>query len=252
MLFTLQRWVIWPGTRTPTDERISGQLPGLEKLWLNTDEGRVEAWLLPGKGVSATTPGPAVIAAHGNAELIEYMAPLMTGWQELGFSVLLPEYRGFGRSAGSPSQEAVTADYVAFYDLLAARPDVDKHSIIFHGRSLGGGVACALAAERTPAALVLQSTFTSVTRMARGYLLPSMFVRDPFDNLSVLRSLAVPVLLVHGRHDSMIPFEHSEDLAAAAANATLVPYDADHNDCPPVWSAFWSDVEAFLTDNNLR
>ena len=79
----------------------------LKKIWLDTEEGRVEAWLIPGDDVSAERPGPAVVFTHGNAELIDYWPAALAGYQKLGATLLLPEYRGYGRSAGSPSQEKI-------------------------------------------------------------------------------------------------------------------------------------------------
>jgi hypothetical protein len=72
-------------------------------------------------------------------------------------------------------------------------------------------------------------------------------VRDPFDNLAALRRYPGPVLILHGRHDPVIPFAHGEALARAATRATLVEYPCGHNDCPPDPQRFWRDIAAFLT-----
>jgi fermentation-respiration switch protein FrsA (DUF1100 family) len=71
-------------------------------------------------------------------------------------------------------------------------------------------------------------------------------VRDPFDNLAALREVDAPVLIVHGSRDSLIPVAHAHALAGATADATVVLYDADHNDCPPDWRELWREVEGFL------
>ena len=201
---------------------------------------------LPGQGASKDRPGPAVIFAHGNGELIDHWPEPLAELRRMGVSVLMPEYRGYGRTPGWPSQEAITEDYVKFYDLLAARPEVDRRRIVFFGRSLGGGAVCSLARQRKPRAMILMSTFTSVTRMARRYLVPSFLVRDPFDNLTAVSQLDIPLLIVHGRQDSLVPYEHGQKLHAAARQSELVTYEADHNDCPPNWSAFWGDLRRFL------
>lgn len=246
-MFSLQRLFIYPRYVTEPLPDAGRGVDGLVRLTVTTGQGEVEAWLLPGRGVSPGHPGPAVIFAHGNAELIDLWPREMERYRRMGISVLLPEYRGYGRSAGSPSQEAITADFERFYDQLVARPEVDRRRVVFHGRSLGGGAVCALAARRPPAAMVLQSTFTSMRRMARRYLVPGFLVRDPYDNLEVVGALGCPVLIVHGRRDRLIPFEHGVELSRAAARATLVDYpEADHNDCPPDWSRFWDEVERFL------
>ena len=169
-------------------------------------------------------------------------------YRKRGVSVLLPEYRGYGRSAGSASQAGITADFIRFHDLLAARKEVDASRIIFHGRSLGGAVVCALAERRKPAAIILQSTFTRFTDMTSKYFVPSFLVLDPFDSLSVISEFDGPVLVVHGRHDSLIPHSHGQALAAAAARGRLVSYDSDHNNCPPDWNDFWAQVDVFLDE----
>ena len=247
-MFSLQRLLIYPRYATEPLSHPGRGIAGLVRLTVGSDQGDVEGFFLPGDGVSASRPGPAVIFAHGNAELIDHWPDQMTRYRRMGISVLLPEYRGYGRSAGSPSQHAITADLLRFHDWLTARPEVDGGRIVYHGRSLGGGAVCALAAERPPAALVLQSTFTSLRRMARRYLMPGFLVRDPYDNLAVVRDLTCPLLIFHGRKDRVIPFEHALELDNAAGDrARLVEYPgADHNDCPPDWTRFWDEVERFL------
>jgi fermentation-respiration switch protein FrsA (DUF1100 family) len=245
-VLSLQRLMIFPRYLLQPDERPGVGVRGLVRLSVQSPEGPVEGWFLPGLGVSAERPGPAVLFAHGNAELIEHWPEVLHRYRELGISVLLPEYRGYGRSAGSPSQAAITEDFIAFYDLLVHRPEVDRDRVVFHGRSLGGGAVCALAEHRRPAALVLQSTFASMRRMARRYLVPGFMVRDPFDNLAAVSRVGRPVLIVHGRRDGLIPYAHARALHEAAPGSQLVGYDADHNDCPPDWAAFWQEITRFL------
>lgn len=251
MLLALQRRIVFPRHLTPAAAGAGDRLEGLERLWIDTEAGRVEAWFLPGVGVGPAHPGPAVIFAHGNAELIDDWPQRLQPYRRLGISVLLPEYRGYGRSAGSPSQAAIGADFVRFYDWLAARREVDAAKIVLHGRSLGGGVACQLAEQRDVAALILMSTFSSVRELARKLWVPSFLVRDPFDNRAALARLRGPVLIVHGRQDTLIPVEHARVLAAAATKSRLVLYDGDHNSCPPDWTVFWRDLEQFLGDSQV-
>jgi fermentation-respiration switch protein FrsA (DUF1100 family) len=160
--------------------------------------------------------------------------------------VLLPEYRGYGRSAGDPSQARITDDFVAFHDILVDREEVDTPRIVFHGRSLGGAVVAQLARFRTPMGMILESTFTSVVDFARKLFVPRALIADPFDTEAVLRELHAPLLIFHGRRDSVVPFEHGRQLAGAARDAKFVAYDADHNDFPPDRQAYWSEIEAFL------
>lgn len=247
VVVALQRRIVFPRHLVRPAPAAGQGLVGLQRLWLQGDAGAVEAWLLPGEGVSPAHPGPAVIFAHGNAELIDDWPQRLEPYRQRGITVLLPEYRGYGRSAGRPSEAAIAADFRGFYDRLAARPEVDARRIVLHGRSLGGGVVCALAAQRPAAALILMSTFTSVRTMARAFGLPGFAVLDPFDNLAVVRRFPGPTLLVHGRRDRVIPVRHGQELQRAARHGRLVLYpDADHNDCPPDWATFWPEVWSLL------
>jgi fermentation-respiration switch protein FrsA (DUF1100 family) len=252
-MFSLQRSLLFPRFMMPPPEPNAGAgIPGLERLKLELDDGYVEAWLLPGDGATADKPGPAVIFGHGNGELIDFWPELLHPYQRLGLTLLLPEFRGYGRSGGSPSEEAIAQDFVRFHDLLAARPEVDPNRIVFHGRSMGGGAVCALARQRKPAAMILMSTFTSIRRMARRYLMPGFLVRDPLDNLEVVRGLDRPLLILHGRRDGLVPYEHAEQLHRASPGSRLISYpQADHNDCPPDWGAFWREAEAFMKEAGI-
>lgn len=250
MFVGLQRLFIFPRFTTVASARGLADLDG-ERWTLEIDDGEVEAAFLPGRGVSEAAPGPAVVFAHGNAELIEQWPAAMEAYRELGVSVLLPEYRGYGRSAGRPSQQAIVGDFARFYDRLAGHPCVDPHRTFFHGRSIGTGVVCALAKERRPRALILTSPFTSVAAMAKRFLFPPGLIVDRFDNAQALADLEVPTLIYHGHRDRLIPKSHAERLAAIAPRARLVLCDADHNDCPPDWKVFLDHVRELLVDTGV-
>lgn len=244
VLVALQRSLLFPRHMLSVAPNAGDGVPGLERLWIDSDEGRVEAWFLPGDGVSAQKPGPAVIFAHGNGELIDHWPQTLAGYRRLGISVLLPEYRGYGRSAGSPSQERIESDFVRFHALLTKRPEVDATRLLYHGRSLGGGAVCTLAARRPPRAMILMSTFTSVRQMARRFWVPGFVVRDPFDNLAVVEKLKLPIFVLHGDADELIPVEHGKRLAEAAKQSEIKLYPGQpHNFWP---RSFFTDVEPFL------
>lgn len=251
LMFALQRSVIFPRSQIPFTPDASETIAGLEKLWLDTEYGKIEAWYLPpGPGLAAK-PAPAVIFAHGNAELIDFWPQTLKNFNQMGIGLLLVEYPGYGRSAGRPSERSIRLAFMAAYDALAARKDVDASRIILFGRSLGGGAVCALALERSSAALILMSTFTSVQAMASKFGVPGFLVRDPFNNLEAVKRYRGPVLVIHGQRDRIIPFSHATALHQAARDSTFIAYDAGHNDCPPDWSQFWKDVALFLNDNKI-
>jgi hypothetical protein len=241
-----QRTILFPRYVIPP---VGAPAPvaGLEPHWLTTAAGQVEAWYFPPLGLPPGTAAPLFILAHGNAETIDDWRDPATRLQRLGMGVLLVEYPGYGRSQGSPTQADITAALVAGYDALVDHPQVDPDAVVLFGRSVGGGAIATLAVQRLSAGLVLMSTFTSVRAMARGYGLPGFAVRDPFDTLAVVHKYTRPILVLHGRQDTVIPFAHGAALAAAAPDGTLIPLDCGHNDCVADWDAFWRDLVARLT-----
>jgi fermentation-respiration switch protein FrsA (DUF1100 family) len=251
LLFLLQRQIMFPRGMIPQPAPTSRNLPGLEIIWLETASGKVESWLLRPVSGSTVRPIPAIIFGHGNGELIDFWPDELMRFTRLGMALLLVEYPGYGRSAGSPSQESITQAFVAAYDVLASRNDIDSSRIVLFGRSLGGGAVCALSNQRPSAAMILMSTFTSARSFARRYLAPSFLVRDPLNNLTAVKKYNGPVLIMHGRHDTVIPFSHGTTLHKAARKGKLIAYEAGHNDCPPDWEVFWKDMEVFLEENSI-
>ncbi len=250
LLFLGQRQVLFPRYMIPTPAHPSFQGTRIEPWFLETSFGKVEAWYLP--PAAAATPAPAVIFGHGNGELIDDWPTELGRFSEMGMGLLLVEYPGYGRSAGSPSQESIAEAFTLAYDRLSTRPDVDPGRIVLFGRSLGGGAVCDLAMKRPSAALILMSCFESVRAFAVRYLAPAFLIRDPFDNLSAVRRYRGPVLVLHGNADEVVPFGHGRVLHAAAPNGKMIVYEAGHNDCPPDWEVFWRDVEEFLKANGIR
>lgn len=270
LLVTFQESLIFPGRHRRPAARVEPP-PGVQRLWIDVAEPqtphprgrttadlpsalpqepssgggvRIEAWYQPGAGRRPDSPGPAVIFLHGNTDLLEERWNVAGPYLAAGISFLACEYRGYGRSGGTPSEAALLADAQRWYDWLASRPEVDSPRIIVHGISLGGGVAVGLAGRRPAAALVLESTFSSVSGLAARYLVPPPFVRHPFRSDRILARLDVPVLLVHGRRDIVIPVSHSRRLARLAPRATLIETDAGHDDYRTQWPAIWDFLRA--------
>jgi fermentation-respiration switch protein FrsA (DUF1100 family) len=206
------------------------------------------AWFMPALASDPVKPAPLVIYFHGNAEIIDYQSTAVEGYRKLGCAVLLPEYRGYGRSGGKPSEEGILADSVRFFDQAIKRPDVDAARVLIHGRSLGGGPAAQLAGARKPRGLILESTFSSVAAMAHDYLAPECLARNPFRTDRVLAGLDVPVLIFHGTDDDIIPVWHGRALRDLAKNGTYVEYVCGHNDFPGDANedAYWEDIASFL------
>lgn len=249
LLFFSQRSMAFPTGLIP-GPGDTALPPQAERVALTLPFGVVDAVLL-----HATAPdgsrSPAILFAHGNAELIEYNFEPFEPWRDAGFHVLLVEYPGYGRSAGSPSQATIDASWLVAFDWLAAREEVDPAGIVVLGRSLGSGPSLAVAAARPVAAVVLQSGFASTTQFAHERWLPGFLVRDRWDNLAAIRRFGGPVLAAQGRHDEVIPARHGERIAALP-NVRFDWYDCGHNDCPYFGDAYRERVLAFLAAQGIR
>ena len=250
LIFLMQRQIMFPRHFIEIPPN-TGNLPLLEKIWIKTSFGKTEAWFLPPETKNTSAPAPAVIFAHGNGELIDLWPDKLKKFNRLGIGVFLVEYPGYRRSQGKPSQNTIRETFNNAYDVLIDRKDVDPAKIILFGQSLGGGAVCLLAAERPSAAMILMSTFTGTRPFARKYFVPSFLVRDPFDNLSVTRRYAKPVLVIHGKFDEVVSYSHGTTLYTSSPNATMITYTCGHNDCPPDWEKFWKDIEEFLDTSGI-
>ena len=235
LLYFGQRRLLFPGSRafgTVEPEALGG-----ERVWLAVDGARSEAWLLPPRVL--TSGGPLLLYAHGNGELIDHWVEAFEPVRALGATALLVEYPGYGRSSGSPSARSIRHTMTAAYDFAVNERGLAGRPVVGWGRSLGGGAICALARERALAALVLESTFTSVTQMARllgvpGWLAPWL-VRDHFDNLRVVRRFGGPVLVLHGERDEIVPVSEGRALGGGSCRAELHLLPCGHNDCERPW-----------------
>ncbi len=190
-----------------------GPSPGAD-VWFTPAHGaRIHGWHLERPGARAT-----LLHLHGNAGNLESRRSLVTSLAGLGVNVLAIDYRGYGKSEGDfPTERSANEDARAAYDWLRAqRPALP---IVLHGESLGAGPACELALHTQPAALILQSAFTSIPAMAAVVypLLPIRpLIRTRFDNLRKLPKIAAPKLFIHSRGDEIVPFAMGEKLFAAA------------------------------------
>ncbi|MGE5337343.1 MAG: alpha/beta hydrolase [Gemmatimonadota bacterium] len=190
------------------------------------DGSRLHGWWLP----AASTAKGSVLHLHGNAANISNHLPLVAWLPPAGFNVLMLDYRGFGLSEGKPTLDGVVDDALAALRHLRVRPGVDADRLIVLGQSIGGATALRmLAADRTGVKLaVIDSAFASYRGIARDAALQSV-VLAPFlplalpwlpprerDPVAMLGHIDLPLLFVHGTADAVIPYQHSEQLFAAA------------------------------------
>lgn len=207
------RLVYFPGPppgATPESLGVEGRRVALE-----TEDGEtLDAWFLP-----AAEPVGAVVFSHGNAGNLVGRVPAARSLVAMGFSVLLYDYRGFGASTGSPGEAGTYLDAEAAYRYVTETAGFAPEQVVAYGRSLGGGVATELALRRGVAALVLESTFTSIPDMA-ARLYPWIPLRwfpcIEYDNLAKIGAVTAPVAIAHSTDDELVPVEMGAALAAAA------------------------------------
>jgi dipeptidyl aminopeptidase/acylaminoacyl peptidase len=246
LLFLFQRRLMYPTHLIQPLELPSKMADKIEKLWLTTRQGKTETWYLAPVTGAGNEPAPAIIFAHGNAELMDGF-PYEFDWlSEEGFALLFVEYPGYGRSQGRPTQQNIMETLLAAYDMLAKRSDINPEKIILFGRSLGGGTISTIANKRPSAGMILISTFTDTRAFAVDYLAPGFLIRDTYDTLSVLKAYRNPILIVHGKYDDVVPYSHAIKLAAAASQGTLITYVGGHNNCPPDYLQFRQDLLPFF------
>ena len=223
---------------------------GAEKLTVPLGDGTVYAYYVPPSG---PTPAPLVVLWHGNAELIDRQAFFVDGYLDRGFAILLPEYRGYGSCAGKPSQMGIVSDSALFITQALQQPEVDSERILFHGRSLGGAVAAQVAGRQTPRALILQSAPANIARMAHRYGAPACLVRNPFLTSQAVAGLDLPLLVIHGRRDTVVPFADGRELAALQPGTKLLELPCGHNDLPPsgLEEDYWQTIDGFLAEAKL-
>lgn len=180
-----------------------------------------------------------LLFSHGNAEDIGTIESFILKLRETGFSVLSYDYRGYGTSDGIPSEEHCYEDIDAAYRYLVEAKSIPPNRIILHGRSLGGAVSVDLAAHREVGGLIMESTFTSASRVLSRYKIIPV---DKFETIDKIGQVTVPILVVHGKQDGTIPFHHAESLLAAISGTKYFFWvvNAGHNDL------FRKDSEGYL------
>ena len=232
MLWALQRHLIYFPDPTPVPP-AAAVIEGARDVTLRTADGlTLGAWFVPADPRGDT--GMAVLLAPGNGGNRVGRAGLAEELRRRGLAVLVLDYRGYGGNPGSPSEEGLAADADAAADALAELGYDPRHTIYF-GESLGSAVVSALQARRPPAAMVLRSPFTDLADVGRHHYpwLPvRALIRDRFPVVDHLVTSDVPVTVIYGQRDSVVPHGLSARVAAQAPALAerVVLGQADHND----------------------
>lgn len=200
------RLIFHPQRMTEADlVQTKNGFPSAESVFIEAPDGtRLHAWHLKGS--------PLIVYFGGNAEEVSWMLGRVAR-NAPGAGWLLVDYRGYGSSAGSPSEQDLVGDGLAWYD--HAKRELGASRIVVFGRSLGSGVAVQVAAARAVDGVILATPFDSLTNVARHhypYLPVKWLLRHPFDSLSLAPSIGAPLLCLVAERDEVVPVVHSKRL----------------------------------------
>jgi len=234
MLFALQRQLIYAPDATPVPPAAE-VLPGARDVTLHTADGlELGAWFLPSAGSEGPAGQMAVLFAPGNGGNRAGRAGFALELHRRGFAVLLMDYRGYGGNPGVPSEQGLATDALAAVEALTDLGYPPERTI-YVGESLGTGVVAALQHKRPPAGVVLRSPFTELADVGSHHYpwLPvRLLLRDRFPVLELVQSSQVPLTVVYGDQDTIVPTVLSARVADAAPSLVeeLVIEGAGHND----------------------
>ncbi len=213
-------------------------------LWIDADDGaRLAAQWRPARGSKWT-----VLYFHGNGEDLGAAQPTISNYQLQGVSVLSFDYRGFGLTEGKATEANAVSDAETILDHAISALGADPERIVLHGRDVGAGIALQLAAKRRPAGVIVESAYLSLLRL---YLPIRWAPGDRFKNEAAAKRLRCPALVIHGKRDLDVPFEHGERLAEAISPElvkTAWIEEGGHADLASgAASPYWPAIRGFLS-----
>ncbi len=212
-MFLFQRKLMY----FPSTKLLEPQTYGVQAqaITLPTVDGvELTAWAMP-----AAKAMPTVLHMHGNAGNISDRHEVYSAYHAAGFGVLALEWRGYGTSKGSPSEEGFYTDARTAISYLKDQ-GLSESDIILYGESIGTGIAVQMATEITPKALLLEAPFTSLWKRAaeiHWYMPVKWMVWDKYDSLSKIETVKAPLLIFHNTGDKIVPYRHGQALFEAAS-----------------------------------
>lgn len=228
LAFAFQKHLVFYPEREITATPASMGMTYRDVFFEAADGVQLHGWFVPATG----TPW-VLLYCHGNAGNISDRVESIRVFHDLGLSVFIFDYRGYGRSGGGPSEAGTYKDAHAAYRELVEKEGVSPASVIFFGRSLGGPVAIELATEVVPAALIVESSFPTLADPAAHaypFLPVRPLLRIRYDSTNRVATLTCPKLFVHSRGDEIVPFESGRRLYEAAASPKeFLEIHGDHN-----------------------
>lgn len=218
-----------------------------EDAWFKAADGtELHGWYCPHEN-----PRAVVLFAHGNAGNLSHRYERLRHFQlALDCSVMIFDYRGYGRSAGQPTETGILADARAARSWLAQRASVAEQAIVLLGESIGGAVMVDLAAREPPRGLVLENTFSSLPEVAAfhyPWLPVRLILKTRLNSWEKIENCRGPLLMCHGDADTIVPLRLAEKLYQRAnePKQLIVTPGGDHNDPPS--QAYLAALGKFLT-----
>ncbi len=231
LYFFQSRFVFFPSSEieaTPKDIGLTYESVEIEA----SDGVKITGWFVPAQNARGTA-----LFFHGNGGNISHRLDSLRVFNDLGLNTLIIDYRGYGQSEGKVSEDGIYKDAEASWKYLVEQRGIESGKIIIFGRSLGGAVAVNLAGKHTPAALIVESTSTSVPEIGSDIypFLPCALLRllsrYQFNAADDISQVDCPILVIHSRDDNMIPFAHGQAIFDAAGEPKeFLEITGSHND----------------------
>ncbi|MEE8321672.1 MAG: alpha/beta hydrolase [Gammaproteobacteria bacterium] len=201
-----------------------------EDVSIKTEDSiHLHGWYIP-----HDTPRATLLFLHGNGGNISHRLESLAIFHELGLSILIIDYRGYGQSEGTPSEHGTYLDAEAAWNYLLNEKKLSGHEIIIFGRSMGGTIATWLASRQQSRAVILESTFTSIADMGKHYYpyLPvSLLTRIKYASIDRISSIPQPSLFIHSPSDDIVPYTLGRKLFDAATGPkTFLEIRGTHNE----------------------
>ena len=216
VMMALESWLVYPrpGNQSPDDWKIS-QADQTDVTFLAEDGTTLHGWFF-----AHNEPEYAILYCHGNGENISHNAGYLSLLRNrLKASVFIFDYRGYGNSEGSPHERGIILDGIAAQNWLAEKMQIKTDEVVIMGRSIGGGVAVAIAEKQGARALVLQNTFAAMWEVAAEkypWLPVKWIMRNRYPSAQRIQTYPGPLIQIHGTEDRIVAYSQGKKLFAAA------------------------------------
>ncbi|OGW40810.1 MAG: lysophospholipase [Nitrospirae bacterium RBG_13_39_12] len=235
---------IW---QTPKDIGL-----GYEEIYFVTEDGvTVSGWYIPAENEEGV-----LLFCHGNAGNISDRLDSIKIFNKLGLSVMIFDYRGYGKSAGKPSETGTYLDAEAAWEYLINVKQKPTGKILIFGRSLGAAIAAETALRKFPACLIVESSFTSVPDIGKKFYpwLPVKLIsKFKYSTIEKISSIKCPKLIIHSPQDEIIPFEHGKLLFKKASDPKdFLEIKGGHNEGFIISGSIYTDGLKSFVDKCLN